>query len=64
LDEAVDGRSSKWHVATYTAALRRKGKPIPQHDIWIAATAVRHGSKLIALDQHFTAVDGLPTEIY
>ena len=46
------------------AALRRKGQPIPQNDIWIAATAVRHGLKLITLDRHFTAVDGLPTEIW
>lgn len=46
------------------AALRQKGQPIPQNDIWIAATAVRHGMKLITLDQHFTVVDGLPTEIW
>jgi tRNA(fMet)-specific endonuclease VapC len=52
------------HYGRIQAALRQKGQPIPQNDIWIAATAVRHGMKLITLDQHFTAVDGLPTEIW
>lgn len=46
------------------AALRRKGTPIPQNDIWIAATAIRHGMTLVTLDKHFTAVQGLPVEIW
>jgi tRNA(fMet)-specific endonuclease VapC len=46
------------------ASLRAKGKPIPQNDLWIAATALRHGMTLITLDQHFTSVEGLPTEIW
>ena len=52
------------HYGRIQADLRRKGQPIPQNDIWIAATAVRHGMKLITLDRHFTVVDGLPTEIW
>lgn len=52
------------HYGRIQAGLRRKGHPIPQNDIWIAATAIRHGMKLITLDRHFTAVDGLPTEIW
>jgi tRNA(fMet)-specific endonuclease VapC len=46
------------------AVLRRKGTSIPQNDIWIAATAVRHEMTLITLDKHFTAVEGLPVEIW
>jgi tRNA(fMet)-specific endonuclease VapC len=46
------------------AVLRRKGKPIPQNDIWIAATALRHAMTLITLDKHFAAVDGLSLEIW
>ena len=46
------------------AALRKKGTPIPQNDIWIAATAVRHGMTLVTLDKHFAAVEGLPVEIW
>jgi tRNA(fMet)-specific endonuclease VapC len=46
------------------ASLRAKGQPIPQNDVWIAATAVRHGMVLITLDRHFAFVDGLPTEFW
>jgi predicted nucleic acid-binding protein len=40
-------------------ALRRKGKPIPTNDIWIAAHALETGSNLVSFDRHFDAVDGI-----
>ena len=39
--------------------LRKIGKPIPENDMWIAATAVRHRLPLIANDNHFSYVEGL-----
>lgn len=33
--------------------LKKAGKPIPVHDIWIAATAVETGSTVITYDRHF-----------
>jgi tRNA(fMet)-specific endonuclease VapC len=39
--------------------LRRKGKPIPANDLWIAATALEHGAALLTRDAHFLHVDGL-----
>jgi predicted nucleic acid-binding protein len=41
-------------------ALRRKGRPIPVNDIWIAATAFETGSILLSYDHHFDAIEGLP----
>jgi tRNA(fMet)-specific endonuclease VapC len=41
------------------AQLRRLGKPIPENDIWIAATALRHNLPLVANDKHFDHVEGL-----
>jgi tRNA(fMet)-specific endonuclease VapC len=41
------------------AQLRRLGKPIPENDIWIAATALRHNLPLVANDKHFDQVEGL-----
>jgi tRNA(fMet)-specific endonuclease VapC len=41
------------------AALRKKGKPIPTNDLWIAASALEHGAALLTLDAHFNVVDGL-----
>jgi len=41
------------------AALRRKGKPIPTNDVWIAAHAMETGADLISFDPHFEHVEGL-----
>jgi predicted nucleic acid-binding protein len=40
-------------------ALRRKGKPIPTNDVWIAAHALETGADLISFDPHFENVEGL-----
>ena len=47
------------NYALIYAALRRKGKPIPANDLWIAASALEHGAGLLTLDAHFAEVDGL-----
>jgi len=39
--------------------LRRKGRPIPSNDIWIAASALERGAALFSFDEHFQQVDGL-----
>ena len=44
------------------AELRKKGRPIPENDIWIAACARQHGLTLVTRDRHFDEVDGLQTE--
>jgi len=41
------------------AALRRRGRPIPTNDIWIAAHAFESGAELLSFDEHFHAVAGL-----
>lgn len=44
--------------------LQAKGKPIPENDIWIAATAVAFGLKLITRDRHFINIDRLDVEFW
>jgi tRNA(fMet)-specific endonuclease VapC len=44
--------------------LQIKGKPIPENDIWIAATAHAYGLKLITRDQHFAGIDFLNVEFW
>jgi len=39
--------------------LRTKGKPIPENDLWIAASCVEHDVKLAAVDGHFDAIHDL-----
>ncbi len=36
--------------------LYAKGTPIPTHDLWIAASAMEHGLRLLTTDAHFQAV--------
>jgi tRNA(fMet)-specific endonuclease VapC len=36
--------------------LRKKGRPIPRNDVWIAATAMEHGLQLLTLDGHFREI--------
>lgn len=39
--------------------LKKKGKPIPINDVWIAAQAMEYGAVLVTYDQHFKGIDGL-----
>lgn len=45
--------------ATIYANLRRKGRPIPTNDMWIAASTMEHGAILITRDQHFAHIENL-----
>lgn len=52
------------HYASIKNLLRRKGRPIPQNDIWVAASARQHRLILVTQDGHFDDVDGLITETW
>jgi len=65
--EALVTRCAVLNVTVTTAkvyaelglALRQKGKPIPENDLWIAALCVEHQVPLAAVDAHFDAIDDL-----
>jgi len=40
-------------------ALRLRGRPIPENDIWIAAIALEHHLTLVTSDAHFREVENL-----
>jgi predicted nucleic acid-binding protein len=44
------------HYATLREELRRRGRPIPSNDAWIAALALQHGLSVLSNDAHFDAV--------
>ncbi len=44
--------------------LKEKGTPIPENDIWIAATAHAFGLKLVTKDKHFAQIDFLDVEFW
>lgn len=39
--------------------LRKRGTPIPTNDVWIAATVLETGSRLLSFDSHFADVPGV-----
>lgn len=47
------------HYATLRRELSQKGKPIPWHDLWIAAQARQHRMSVLSRDAHFDLVSGL-----
>lgn len=44
------------------ASLKAKGKPIPENDIWIAATCLAADLTLVTADSDFSWIDGLSVE--
>ena len=45
-------------------ALRIKGHPIPENDIWIAAIAIQHNLTLVSRDRHFNEIESLNVVIW
>jgi tRNA(fMet)-specific endonuclease VapC len=39
--------------------LKTQGRPIPYHDVWIAALARQHGLPILSRDEHFDSVQGV-----
>ena len=44
-------------------ALRRKGRPVPSNDVWIAATCARTGATLLTWDAHFRLIPRVGTMV-
>lgn len=43
-------------------ALKKKGKPIPENDLWIASLCIEHNMLLVSSDIHFNYIDHLKVE--
>jgi tRNA(fMet)-specific endonuclease VapC len=62
--QVLDARLQTTEVyARLRLDLRKKGKPIPENDLWIAALCVEHDLPLATLDGHFKDIDELRIEI-
>jgi tRNA(fMet)-specific endonuclease VapC len=58
---SCDLETAQWY-GIIKDRLRRKGTPIPNNDIWIAALAMQHDLTLVTRDSHFDEVESLQTE--
>ncbi len=54
----ITDRTSVFYAQIFRA-LRRRARPIPANDLWIAACALEHGLCLLSFDGHFGEIDGL-----
>ena len=52
-------KATSQNYAIIKTALFLKGKPIPENDIWIAATAMQYQLPLFTHDKHFNEVEGI-----
>jgi len=54
----VDAETAKQY-GRIKGALREKGRPIPDNDIWIGAIALQHGLVVASRDRHFEEIENL-----
>jgi len=54
----VDNETTRSY-AVLGLELKKKGKPIPTNDLWIAALCHQHSLPLLSRDRHFDLVPGL-----
>jgi len=54
----IDEETSQSYAAL-GLELKRKGRPIPTNDLWIAALCRQHALPIVSRDQHFDLVQGI-----
>jgi tRNA(fMet)-specific endonuclease VapC len=59
----IDGETARLY-GSIKAELKRQGKPVPENDIWIAASARQHGLTLVTRDRHFQHIRDLLIEVW
>jgi tRNA(fMet)-specific endonuclease VapC len=52
------------HYARVRDDLRKKGRPIPENDLWIAALAAQYGLQIVSRDLHFDEVTGIDRVVW
>ncbi len=58
------GTATAERYAVIYSALRARGQPIPTNDLWIAASAMEHGTELVTMDRDFTQVPQILVALY
>lgn len=59
----IDEETSE-RYAVIVQSLRMKGTPIPTNDLWISASAMQHGLKVLTTDKHYLEVPQIITEYF
>ena len=59
----IDDETSE-RYAVIVNHLRLKGTPVPTNYLWIAASAMQYGLKVMTMDKHFLEVSQILTEYF
>ncbi len=59
----IDEETSE-RYAVIVQSVRVRGTPIPTNDLWIAASAMQHGLKVLTTDKHYLNVSQIITEYF
>jgi tRNA(fMet)-specific endonuclease VapC len=59
----IDEETSERYAAIFKY-LRGKGAPVPTNDLWIAASAMQYGLKILTTDKHFLRLPQIITDYY
>ena len=57
----IDEETSERYAAIL-AYLRELGSPVPTNDLWIAASAMQYGLKVLTTDKHYLQIPQIITE--
>lgn len=57
-------RETASRYAAIINTLRNAGTPIPTNDIWIAATAMQHGLRVLTTDAHYLRVPQIIVDLF
>ena len=52
-------RETANHYSAIRLELKKKGRPIPENDLWIASICIEHNLPLVTGDAHFDNINGL-----
>lgn len=59
----IDEETAERYAAIFSH-LRKGGTPIPTNDLWIAASTMQHGLKLLTTDRHYLKVPHIITNCF
>jgi tRNA(fMet)-specific endonuclease VapC len=61
---ATLGAETAERYALIRDSLRRAGRPVPTNDIWIAASAMELGLRILTLDRHYLDIPQVVVDLF
>jgi tRNA(fMet)-specific endonuclease VapC len=59
----IDEETSQAYAVIHDG-LRRAGRPVPTNDLWLAASAMQHGLRVLTTDERFDGIAQIIVELH